>query len=107
MGPPVPRVPPKPGQEGPQGPGPDDGAMVLRRIHRREDRLASKRMRPPLVGAEARALNCPTVEGVEYISARARRTMRASQATGSRGCGGSCTSQGSGAGITISEVGRE
>src|SRR5262249_54374926 len=49
LGPPVPSMPARPGQDGPQRPGPDDGAMVVRRSHRRDDRLASKRMRPSLV----------------------------------------------------------
>src|SRR5262245_32693719 len=50
LGPPVPPAPARAGQDGPQGPGPDDGTMEVRRIRRRDDRLASKRMRPTLVG---------------------------------------------------------
>ena len=63
---------------GPQGLGPDNGAMGVRRIHRGEDRLASKRMRPPLVGpGRPRALKCPTEGDVEYISAAVGVRFRA------------------------------
>ena len=55
---------------------PDDSAMVVRRIHRREDWLASKKMRSPLVlPRRPRALDCPTEEEVGHISARSKHTV--------------------------------